>query len=62
MKVDKENALDLLLEGEDIIAKKLRGMAIRALVDKFEELHHVGGKLAQLSPEVLAEIITQRSK
>lgn len=35
MKVDKENALDLLLAGEDIIAKKLRGMAVRALVEKF---------------------------
>ena len=62
VKVNKENALELLLTGEDIIAKKLRGMAIRALVDKFEELHQVSSKLALLSPEVLAEIIALRSK
>ena len=48
--------------GEDIIAKKLRAMAVRCLVDKFSELHLVGPKLKELSSDVLAEIIIEKSK
>ena len=47
--------------GEDIIAKKLRAIAIRCLIDRFSELHLVGPRLKELSSDVLAEIIIEKS-